>query len=53
MDDARNHYEIALRLNPSLTVVLTALKATDALARIFEPVPGKAEPKQLIIRDQP
>ena len=53
MDEAKNHYAIALKLNPSLTVVRTALKAADALVRIFEPSPGKVEPKQLIVPDQP
>jgi Flp pilus assembly protein TadD len=52
-DEAKNHYGIALKLNPSLTVVRTVLKATDALAKIFEPIPGKVEPKQLIVPDQP
>jgi tetratricopeptide (TPR) repeat protein len=53
LDEAKIHYAIALKLNPSLTVVRTALKAADALARIFEPIPGKVEPKQLIVPDQP
>ncbi len=52
MDEAKNHYAMALKLNPSLTLVRTALKATDALAKIFEPIPRKAEPKQLIVPDQ-
>ena len=53
LDEAKNHYAIALKLNPSLTVVRTALKAADALASIFEPIPNKVEPKQLVIPDQP
>jgi Flp pilus assembly protein TadD/cell division septation protein DedD len=50
-DKAKSHYAIALKLDPSLTVVRTALKASDALARIFELNPDKAEPKQLVIPD--
>jgi Tfp pilus assembly protein PilF len=53
LDEAKSHYAIALKLNPSITVVRTALKAADALARIFEPIPRKTDPKQLIIPDQP
>ena len=53
MDEAKNHYAIALKLNPSLTVVRTALKAADTLVRIFEPIPAKVKPKQLIVPDQP
>lgn len=53
MVEAKNHYAIALKLNPSLTVVRTVQKATDALAKIFEPIPGKVEPKQLIVPDPP
>ena len=53
LDEAKSHYAIALKLNPSLTVVRTALKAADALARIFEPLPDKVEPKQLVIPDHP
>ena len=52
-DEAKNHYAIALKLNPSLTVVRTVQKATDALVKIFEPTPAKVEPKQLIVPDQP
>ena len=53
LEEAKSHYAIALKLNPSLTVVRTALKAADALGRIFEPLPDKVEPKQLVIPDQP
>ena len=53
LEEAKSHYAIALKLNPSLTVVRTALKAADALARIFEPLPDKVEPKQLVIPDHP
>lgn len=52
-DEARNHYGTALKLNPSLTIVRTGLRAADALVRIFEPIPGKVEPKQLIVSGQP
>ena len=52
-DEAKSHYAIALKLDPSLTIVRTGLKAADALARIFEPIPKKAEPKQLVTPDQP
>ena len=52
-DEAKSHYAIALKLNPSLTIVRTGLKAADALARIFEPLPDKVEPKQLVTPDQP
>ena len=51
--ESKSHYAMALTLNPSLTVVRTALKAADVLARIFEPMPIKADPKQLVIPDQP
>jgi Flp pilus assembly protein TadD len=53
LDEAKNHYAIALKLNPSLTLVRTALKAADALVRIFEPIPNRVEPKQLVTPDQP
>ncbi len=53
MDEAKNHYAIALELNPSQTVAQTALKATDALAKIFESTPAKVEPKQLVVPDPP
>jgi Flp pilus assembly protein TadD len=53
LNEAKSHYAIALKLNPSITVVRTALKAADALARIFEPIPSKAEPRQLAMPDQP
>ncbi len=53
MDEAKNHYAIALKLNPSQTVAHTALKATDALVKIFEPTSGKVEPKQLVVPDPP
>jgi len=52
MDEAKNHYAIALKLNPSLTVARTAQKATDALVKIFEPTAARAEPKQLVVPDQ-
>lgn len=52
-DEAKSHYAMALNLNPSLTIVRTGLKAADALARVFQPISIKAEPKQLIIPDQP
>jgi len=52
-DDAKSHYAVALNLNPSLTIVRTGLNAADALARVFQPTPGKAEPQKLIIPDQP
>ncbi len=53
MDEAKNHYAIALKLNPSQTVAHTALKATDALAKIFESSPAKVELKQLVVPDPP
>jgi tetratricopeptide (TPR) repeat protein len=53
LDEAKSHYAIALKLNPSITVVRTALRAADALTRIFEPMPSKAEPRQLAMPDQP
>jgi Flp pilus assembly protein TadD/cell division protein FtsN len=53
LNEAKSHYAIALKLNPSLTVVRTALKAADALTRIFEPMPSKAEPRKLVIPDKP
>jgi tetratricopeptide (TPR) repeat protein len=53
LNEAKSHYAIALKLNPSITVVRTALKAADALARIFEPIPSKAEPRKLVIPDKP
>ena len=52
-EEAKSHYAMALKINPSLTIVRTGLKAADALARIFEPIPNKAEPKRLVIPDQP
>jgi Flp pilus assembly protein TadD len=52
-DEARSHYGMALKQNPSLTIVRTGLKAADALVRIFEPIPVKVEPNQLIVPDQP
>lgn len=53
IDDAKRHYATALMLNPSLTVVRTALKAADALTRIFEQEPSKADAKRLITPEQP
>ncbi len=52
-DEAKNHYAIALKLNPSQTVVRTALRATDALAGIFEPTSRRVESKQLIVPAPP
>jgi tetratricopeptide (TPR) repeat protein len=52
-EEAKSHYAMALKINPSLTIVRTGLKAADALARIFEQIPNKAEPKRLVIPDQP
>jgi len=53
IEEALSHYRTALKLNPSLTIVRTGIKAADALVRVFEPNPRKAEPKRLIVPDQP
>ena len=51
--EAKTHYSIALKLNPSLTVARTALRAADALTKIFEPMPSQAEARKLVIPDKP
>jgi len=53
VDEAKNQYAMALKIDPSLTVVRTGLRAADSLARIFEPIPNKADPEQLVTPDQP
>lgn len=48
-EEARMHYRTAMRLDPLLTGVRTALEAADALSRIFESDTVRAEAKALII----
>jgi tetratricopeptide (TPR) repeat protein len=50
--EAKGHYAKALDFNPSVTVVRTGLEAAHVLARIFLPIPVKAERNDWVIPDK-
>jgi tetratricopeptide (TPR) repeat protein len=51
--EAKNHYTVALGLNPSFTLSRTGLEAANALARVLGSADPKTIPEQFVISAQP